>query len=172
MPHGRSTETFSRTVVLNLWVSASSCTSLSQNTYTAIHNSNKLQLWSSNKSNFMSGGGVGGTKAWGTVSKDRIVALGSVGITALKSAESWALVAHTFNPSTREAEAGRFLRLRPAWSTEWVPGQKRQGSKIEGTVEWENDNIKTRKPEHVAVRRNHRWYPTWYKREVGKELSE
>jgi hypothetical protein len=33
------------------------------------------------------------------------------------------MVAHAFNPSTREAEAGRFLSLRPAWSTEWVPGQ-------------------------------------------------
>jgi hypothetical protein len=26
-------------------------------------------------------------------------------------------VAHAFNPSTREAEAGGFLSLRPAWST-------------------------------------------------------
>jgi hypothetical protein len=34
-----------------------------------------------------------------------------------------AVVAHTFNPSTREAEAGGFLSLRPAWSTKWVPGQ-------------------------------------------------
>jgi hypothetical protein len=33
------------------------------------------------------------------------------------------VVAHTFNPSTWEAEAGRFLSSRPAWSTEWVPGQ-------------------------------------------------
>jgi hypothetical protein len=33
------------------------------------------------------------------------------------------MVAHTFNPSTREAEAGRFLSLRPAWSTKWVSGQ-------------------------------------------------
>jgi hypothetical protein len=32
-------------------------------------------------------------------------------------------VGHTFNPSTWEAEAGRFLSLRPAWSTELVPGQ-------------------------------------------------
>jgi hypothetical protein len=33
------------------------------------------------------------------------------------------VVAHTFNPSTQEAEAGRFLSSRPAWSTKWVPGQ-------------------------------------------------
>jgi hypothetical protein len=32
-------------------------------------------------------------------------------------------VAHAFNPSTWEAEAGGFLSLRPAWSTKWVPGQ-------------------------------------------------
>jgi hypothetical protein len=31
---------------------------------------------------------------------------------------SRAVVAHTFNPSTWEAEAGRFLSSRPAWSTE------------------------------------------------------
>jgi hypothetical protein len=28
---------------------------------------------------------------------------------------SWAVVAHAFNPSTWEAEAGRFLSSRPAW---------------------------------------------------------
>ena len=33
------------------------------------------------------------------------------------------MVAHAFNPSTWEAEAGVFQSLRPAWSTEWVPGQ-------------------------------------------------
>jgi hypothetical protein len=33
------------------------------------------------------------------------------------------VVAHAFNPSTWKAEAGGFLSLRPAWSTEWVPGQ-------------------------------------------------
>ena len=32
------------------------------------------------------------------------------------------MVAHVFNPSTREAEAGGFLSSRPAWSTKWVPG--------------------------------------------------
>jgi hypothetical protein len=35
--------------------------------------------------------------------------------------QSWAVVVYTFNPSTWEPEAGGFLR--PAWSTEWVPGQ-------------------------------------------------
>jgi hypothetical protein len=34
------------------------------------------------------------------------------------------MVAHVFSPSTWEAEAGRFLSSRPAWSTEWVPGQQ------------------------------------------------
>jgi hypothetical protein len=33
------------------------------------------------------------------------------------------VVAHAFNPSTCEAEAGEFLSSRPAWSIEWVPGQ-------------------------------------------------
>jgi major histocompatibility complex class I len=31
---------------------------------------------------------------------------------------SQAVVAHVFNPSTWEEEAGRFVSLRPAWSTE------------------------------------------------------
>jgi hypothetical protein len=33
------------------------------------------------------------------------------------------VVAHAFNPSTPELEAGGFLSSRPAWSTKWVPGQ-------------------------------------------------
>jgi hypothetical protein len=36
---------------------------------------------------------------------------------------NWAVVAHAFNPSTWEAEAGGFLSSRPVWSTESVPGQ-------------------------------------------------
>ena len=31
------------------------------------------------------------------------------------------MVAHAFNPCTWEAEAGRFLSSRQAWSIEWVP---------------------------------------------------
>ena len=33
------------------------------------------------------------------------------------------MVVHACNPSTWKTEAGRFLSSRPAWSTEWVPGQ-------------------------------------------------
>ena len=33
------------------------------------------------------------------------------------------MVAYTFSPSTWEAGAGGSLGLRPAWSTDWVPGQ-------------------------------------------------
>jgi hypothetical protein len=36
---------------------------------------------------------------------------------------TWEVVVHTFNPSTQEAEAGRSLSSRPAWSTEQVSGQ-------------------------------------------------
>jgi hypothetical protein len=40
-----------------------------------------------------------------------------------KSLRRPGVVAHSCDPSTREAEAGGFLSSRPAWSTEWVPGQ-------------------------------------------------
>jgi hypothetical protein len=35
-----------------------------------------------------------------------------------KEKESQAVVAYAFNPNAWEAEAGRFLSSRPAWSTE------------------------------------------------------
>jgi hypothetical protein len=38
----------------------------------------------------------------------------------LKKQNKPGVVAHTFNPSTREAEAGGFLSSRPAWSTKWT----------------------------------------------------
>jgi hypothetical protein len=36
------------------------------------------------------------------------------------------VLAHAFNPSTWEGEAGGFLSSRPAWSTEWLPGLNRE----------------------------------------------
>jgi hypothetical protein len=35
-----------------------------------------------------------------------------------KQVEDPGMMAHAFNPSTQEAEAGGFLSSRPAWSTE------------------------------------------------------
>jgi hypothetical protein len=37
---------------------------------------------------------------------------------SIKIKVGWAVEAHAFNPSTWEAEAGGFLSLKPAWSTE------------------------------------------------------
>jgi hypothetical protein len=39
------------------------------------------------------------------------------------------VVEHTFNPSTREAEAGGFLSSRPAWSTKRNPVSKKKENK-------------------------------------------
>ena len=52
---------------------------------------------------------------WPRTQKSMCLCLPSAGIKGV--------VAHAFNPSTREAEADGFLSSRPAWSTEWVPGQ-------------------------------------------------
>jgi hypothetical protein len=41
----------------------------------------------------------------------------------------WAVVAHAFNPSTWEAEAGGFLSSRPAWSIALVSNQKKRKEK-------------------------------------------
>jgi hypothetical protein len=41
----------------------------------------------------------------------------------IKIEEAPGLVAHVFNPSTWEAEAGGFLSSRPAWSTEFQDSQ-------------------------------------------------
>jgi hypothetical protein len=42
---------------------------------------------------------------------------------SIKTSQSQAVVVHTFNPSTWEADVGGFLSWRAAWSTELVPGQ-------------------------------------------------
>jgi hypothetical protein len=52
--------------------------------------------------------------------------LNTIGVGSLisfKILEEPGVVAHAFNPSTWEAEASRFLSLRPVWSIEFVPAQ-------------------------------------------------
>jgi len=56
-------------------------------------------------------------------------------------AMSWAVVVRAFNPSTWEAEAGRFLSLRPAWSTEWAPGHPWLHRE---TLSWKKQKQKTK----------------------------
>lgn len=33
---------------------------------------------------------------------------------------NWVVVAHSFSPSTQEAETGTSLISRPAWTTDWI----------------------------------------------------
>jgi hypothetical protein len=58
-------------------------------------------------------------------------------------------VAHAFNPGTQEAEAGGFLSSRPAWSTEWVPGQP--GLHRETLSRKNKQTKKTKKKQHVLT---------------------
>ena len=46
-----------------------------------------------------------------------------------KSNSGLAVVAYSFNPSTWEAEAGRFLSSRPAWATQRNPVSKKKKKK-------------------------------------------
>jgi hypothetical protein len=43
--------------------------------------------------------------------------------TSLERVEKPVTVVHAFNCSTQKAEGGESLSLKPAWSTELVPGQ-------------------------------------------------
>jgi hypothetical protein len=47
-----------------------------------------------------------------------VIPLGLLELTDGQGVGEWAVVAHAFNPSTWEAEAGEFLSSRPAWFTE------------------------------------------------------
>jgi hypothetical protein len=58
-------------------------------------------------------------KKWGTeLNREFLTEESQMARKFLKKCSSRAVVAHTFNPSTWEAEAGRFLSSRPAWSRE------------------------------------------------------
>jgi hypothetical protein len=52
------------------------------------------------------------------------------------------VVVHAFNPSTQEAEAGRFLNSRPVWSTEF---QDSQGYTEKPCLEKEKERIEEEK---------------------------
>jgi hypothetical protein len=49
----------------------------------------------------------------------------------LKDLQSWAVVAHTFNPSTQQAETGRFLS-----SDFWVRGQSGLQSEFQDSQDY------------------------------------
>jgi hypothetical protein len=64
------------------------------------------------------------------------------------------VVAHAFNPSTREAEASGFLSLRPTWSTKWVPGQpglhrETSSRKTKTKTTTNNKKQKSKKPKNL-----------------------
>ena len=67
---------------------------------------------------------------------------------------SRAVVAHACNSSTWEAEVGRFLSSRSAWSTEWVP---RQPGLHRETLSWKN---KTNKHTNKINQKKQRWWGT------------
>jgi hypothetical protein len=50
-----------------------------------------------------------------------------------------AMMAHTFNSSTWEAEAGRFLSSRPAWSTEKEKKKKKKRKEKKKKVSYPTD---------------------------------
>ena len=73
---------------------------------------------------------------------------------------SWVpgVVAHAFNPSTWEAEAGGFLSSRPAWSTEWVPGQP---ALYRETLSWRKNRFSASETSKLVKCLPHKcWMPT------------
>jgi hypothetical protein len=61
-----------------------------------------------------------------------------------------AVVAHAFNPGTWEAEKGGFLSSRPAWSTEWVPGQPGLHRKTLSQKQKTKQNKTKKKQKHLG----------------------
>jgi hypothetical protein len=58
---------------------------------------------------------------------------------------SRAVVAYAFNPSTQEAEAGRFLSSRPAWSTK-VSSRTARATQRNAVSKNKQTNKQTNKP--------------------------
>jgi hypothetical protein len=62
-------------------------------------------------------------------------------------------VAHAFNPSTWEAEAGGFLSSRLAWSTELVPGQPELHRETLSQKTKNNNNNNNKKPKKKETKK-------------------
>jgi hypothetical protein len=69
------------------------------------------------------------------------------GFEILKTHAKLGVVAHAFDPSTQEAEAGGFLSLRPAWSTKWVSSRTAGKTKQNKT----KNNKQTNKQIHAKL---------------------
>jgi hypothetical protein len=67
------------------------------------------------------------------------------------------VVVHAFNPSTWEAEAGGFLSSRPAWSTEWVPGQPGLQQRNPASKRKNNNNNKQTKKNFRSCSQGSGW---------------
>jgi hypothetical protein len=61
------------------------------------------------------------------------------------------MVVHTFNPSTWEAERGRFLSSRPAWSTKCVPWSARVIQRNPVSKKQTNKQTNKQKAKHVKL---------------------
>ena len=89
------------------------------------------------------------------------------------------MVAHTFNASTQEAEAGGLLSSRPACSTEWVPGQpelhretlSRKKKKKRKEKKEKKRKEKKRKEKKERKREQKREYFTQRKKHGGRYAS-
>jgi hypothetical protein len=58
-----------------------------------------------------------------TTGKQATSSASGIHVSTENTKSGWDAAAYTFNLNTWEAEAGKSLSSRPAWSTEWVPGQ-------------------------------------------------
>jgi hypothetical protein len=81
------------------------------------------------------------------------------------------VVAHTFNPSTREAEAGGFLSSRPAWSTQ-VSSRTARAIQRNPVSKNKKKKNKTKKKKRAGVAVvAHTFSPSTQEVEAGRSLS-
>lgn len=73
----------------------------------------------------------------------------------IKGSKHWAVVAHAFNPCTQEAEAGRALSWRPAWTTSEFQDshsyKERLASKKEPQTPKSNEYTKTQQNKKLIL---------------------